>query len=114
MPGYDRTGPMGEGPKTGGGFGLCGTGTRRAVGGAYYGVGRGGRPFGGGRGRCFGGGRGFGRRYNANRFGYANQPMPTQDQMAVLQDEIKLLEQDLAELKAQKQQLENTRKKETE
>jgi hypothetical protein len=26
MPGYDRTGPMGRGPMTGGGFGPCGTG----------------------------------------------------------------------------------------
>ena len=43
MPGQDRTGPQGYGPKTGGGFGPCGAGFRRG--------------FGGGR------GRGFGRRY---------------------------------------------------
>ncbi len=24
MPGYDRTGPWGQGPRTGGGFGVCG------------------------------------------------------------------------------------------
>ena len=24
MPGFDRTGPMGQGPRTGGGFGYCG------------------------------------------------------------------------------------------
>lgn len=27
MPGYDRSGPMGAGPGTGGGFGYCGVGT---------------------------------------------------------------------------------------
>jgi len=26
MPGYDRTGPRGAGPMTGGGFGYCGAG----------------------------------------------------------------------------------------
>lgn len=56
MPGFDQTGPLGEGPMTGGGFGRCAPGDvptdmqRR-------GLGRGGTPFGGGRGR----GRGFGR-----------------------------------------------------
>ena len=25
MPGYDRTGPAGQGPRTGGGFGFCGS-----------------------------------------------------------------------------------------
>lgn len=29
MPGFDRTGPMGEGPRTGGGFGKCGGNARR-------------------------------------------------------------------------------------
>lgn len=36
--------------------------------GPCYGVGRGGRPYGGGRGRCFGGGRGAGR-----GFGWAQE-----------------------------------------
>jgi hypothetical protein len=63
MPGFDKTGPLGQGPLTGGGFGRCRPGadddslmrddTR-------WGIGRGGRPRGGGRGRCFGGGRGGG------------------------------------------------------
>ncbi len=70
MPGFDRTGPEGKGPLTGGGFGYCGTPNRRA---GFYGVGRGGAPWGGGRGHCFGGGRGrygrgfgpgFGRRFH--------------------------------------------------
>lgn len=58
MPGFDGTGPLGEGPMTGGGFGYCGTRRRpgyalrdRAV----YG------RFGAGRGLGFARGRGFGR-----------------------------------------------------
>jgi hypothetical protein len=46
MPGFDRTGPMGYGPMTGGGFGRCGDGRR-------VGFGRGaGRGYGRGRGAC--------------------------------------------------------------
>ena len=63
MPGFDGTGPGGQGPRTGGGFGWCPPGAGPAAGagpgGVVYGVGRGGRPWGGGRGRCFGGGRGW-------------------------------------------------------
>jgi hypothetical protein len=65
MPGFDRTGPMGKGPMTGGGRGFCakiippGTAPKFP---SYppdviFGAGRGGRPWGGGRGRVFGGGR---------------------------------------------------------
>ncbi|MCK4391184.1 MAG: DUF5320 domain-containing protein [Desulfobacterales bacterium] len=52
MPGFDGTGPFGEGPMTGGGFGYCGTGRRP-------GYGFRGRPFYG----RFGAGRGFGRSF---------------------------------------------------
>ena len=81
MPGFDGTGPMGMGPRTGGGRGFCPPGIGTApYGGNFYGanpyyggypyggnpygygvgfgVGRGGFPRGGGRGRAFGGGRG--------------------------------------------------------
>jgi hypothetical protein len=73
MPRNDGTGPMGMGPRTGGGFGRCGTSA--ATGAAVqFGAGRGGRPRGGGQGRCFGGGRGAGRR------GFAEQAItPEQD-----------------------------------
>ena len=66
MPGFDKTGPMGQGPMTGGGFGRC-AGARASENmelwdrGALRGAGRGGQPWGGGRGRCFGGGRSRGR-----------------------------------------------------
>ncbi len=63
MPGFDGTGPLGRGPRTGGGFGWCAPGSGvapvAAPPGVVYGIGRGGLPRGGGRGRCFGGGRGF-------------------------------------------------------
>ncbi|HDR73327.1 MAG TPA: hypothetical protein ENN85_05410 [Methanoculleus sp.] len=70
MPGYDGTGPRGQGPMTGRGMGYCnpanapqtgtaepGTGYAPAYRYPVYGVGRGGLPRGGGMGRCFGGGR---------------------------------------------------------
>jgi len=66
MPGFDGTGPVGFGPRTGGGRGYCppggqykrpyGYGIRYAL----RGAGRGGIPWGCGRGRVFGGGRGRG------------------------------------------------------
>lgn len=56
MPGFDGTGPRGQGPRTGGGWGRCAPLQGEA--GAVLGVGRGGVPRGGGMGRCWGGGRG--------------------------------------------------------
>jgi hypothetical protein len=51
MPGYDKTGPAGQGPMTGGARGYC-AGPAAAPLGAARGLGRGGGPC--GRGRCFG------------------------------------------------------------
>lgn len=66
MPGGDGSGPMGQGPMTGGGFGPCGAGAGR-------------RAAGGGFGRSFG--RGFGR-----GMGYRNRrwapEWPSRDQVA--------------------------------
>lgn len=53
MPGRDGMGPRGEGPRTGGGFGSCGSDGE--------GSGQPGRGRGRGYGRGGGGGRGFGR-----------------------------------------------------
>ncbi len=58
MPGLDRTGPQGRGAMTGGRRGMCASNSRRTGPNDGYGLGRGGRPFGGGRGRGYG--RGFG------------------------------------------------------
>ncbi|MDQ1239547.1 MAG: hypothetical protein QG577_1733 [Thermodesulfobacteriota bacterium] len=59
MPRFDRTGPLGAGPRTGWGQGRCVTGSGIGQGqpgaGVARGLGRGGATFGGGRGRCFGG-----------------------------------------------------------
>ena len=88
MPGFNGTGPRGEGPMTGGARGYCArpagavpsnTGQWYPAGGGWsapygtagnwgmsrpvYGAGRGGIPYGGGRGRAFGGGRGRGGRW---------------------------------------------------
>ena len=65
MPRYDRTGPGGQGPRTGGGFGVCGTQAQDAeidIRGYGRGFGRGGRGLQRGfrRGFCF-----FGRGRNA-------------------------------------------------
>ncbi|MDP8213835.1 MAG: DUF5320 domain-containing protein [Candidatus Euphemobacter frigidus] len=116
MPGFDGTGPQGFGSRTGGGFGYCPPGTGTApVGysGAYYGVGRGGYPWGGGRGRAWGGGRGFGWRtypgaglgpYYAPFPGAAYPPDPAaersflEQQTKVLQDELEAIRQRLGEI----------------
>lgn len=58
MPANDKTGPRGQGPLTGRGFGPCGANeTDRPI----RSAGRGGYARGGGRGRAFGGGRQRGR-----------------------------------------------------
>ncbi len=84
MPGQDRTGPMGQGPATGRGFGPCGAG---------FGFRRGcGRGFGWGAGRGFGGGFGF-RRF----WGQASQPveLSKEEQKKILEAEKEEVEQEL-------------------
>jgi hypothetical protein len=63
MPGFNGTGPMGMGPRTGGGRGFCAPGAGAGFGygaGMSRGAGQGGIPWGNGRGRAWGGGRGRG------------------------------------------------------
>jgi hypothetical protein len=84
MPGFDGTGPLGQGPLTGGGFGYCGRGYAR-------GFGRGVRR---GRGLGYGRGYGMGRRFwNAPSVNYT-----LKDELDVLRREKELLEQDIAAL----------------
>jgi hypothetical protein len=111
MPGFDGTGPMGLGPRTGGGFGFCSPGAgvgapRGFASGVVYGVGRGGIPRGGGRGRAFGGGRG--RWWGMGGFPYRFHPCwpvapyPTvqpADERGLLEDQVAYLEQELAAVK---------------
>ena len=103
MPGYDRSGPMGAGPMTGGRRGLCGR-----AGNAYdapapagYGYGRGmafRRGFGGG----FGWGRGHGRGMNSayGQVPYppaygAGYPASKADEMAMLRADAEAMQKSL-------------------
>ncbi|MCM0754573.1 DUF5320 domain-containing protein [Desulfovibrio aminophilus] len=109
MPNQDRTGPLGQGPMTGGGFGRCGS-ARQADIDDRPGLGRGfgqgqrlGQGLGQGRGRgCrraaasgqarAGQGRGF--------FGFGRNPRtldPEQDRLAALENEIAELKRQLQE-----------------
>ena len=87
MPGFDRTGPQGGGPLTGGGRGVCSTGGQGVFPGrGFAGRGRGGR-------RCFGGrfvggyGRGF-------------QPWAPADELPALKTAAESLKGELAALQA--------------
>jgi hypothetical protein len=96
MPGFDGTGPLGEGPMTGGGFGYCGTGRRSPLG-------LRGRAFSGrfGAGRGFGGfGRGLGRAYGRPYFNrMASLPAQQLDSVDV-NEELAALQQKAEEAKA--------------
>lgn len=80
MPGFDRTGPMGMGPKTGRGFGPCGLGL--------------------GWRRKFGAGRGMGR-----YFGGWNWPQTKKNQLKALADYKKALEEELEDVKKEEGEL---------
>jgi hypothetical protein len=105
MPGFNRTGPLGAGPRTGRGQGLCGTTTgssRFSWSGLLRGIGRGGVPWGGGRGRCFGGGA-------SGRQGRFAGPMPilsVQDEAEVLKTELAAAEEEIAAMKSRLEELE--------
>jgi hypothetical protein len=112
MPGFDGTGPMGMGPRTGGGFGSCPPGYPMGIG-PVYGIGRGGLPWGGGRGRGFGGGRG--RRFARGAWGWPfpavpydyPPPMMTPDQeRTILQNQVDMLSQQLEAVRARLNEIE--------
>ncbi len=119
MPGFNGTGPLGEGPMTGWGMGNCGTG-RRADGASNnvaarplgWGRGLGRRGF-RGRGRGYGFGRGMGWRFGlrgarwANSYPAGNYPNPaTKDQESLaaraqwLKDELAAVERQLSGMSA--------------
>lgn len=79
MPAFDGTGPMGMGPGTGWGFGPCGLGM--------------------GWGRRFGRGRGLGRFYGWGAY------QSKADQQEILQDYVRALEEELADVKKELVQL---------
>jgi len=116
MPGFDGTGPWGLGPRTGGGRGFCPPGSGPAGGyyrPGFYGVGRGGLPWGGGRGRTWGGGRGWWwrSRFAVPAGGWyppfhgAWNPSP-QEEAEVLREDIRFLEERLAQMQQRLSELE--------
>jgi hypothetical protein len=104
MPGLNRTGPMGGGPRTGRGLGLCGTAgqsPRFSWSGFFRGIGRGGAPWGGGGGRCFGGRRNWffsGAGSQATSPGASNEIETLKAGIASAKEEIAAMEARLSEL----------------
>ncbi len=94
MPGFDRTGPRGEGPLTGRGLGPCGRGL----------------GFRRGFGRGFGRGRGFGfRRAYAYDYGDVAPVAPAltkEQEKTMLESEMKILQEDLEAIKKRIKELE--------
>ena len=102
MPGFNGTGPQGQGARTGGGFGRC----RPTDGQAdeqdrVYGVGRGGAPHGDGRGRMFGGGRGRRRQAGQGRMAAgALTPLTNEEELAQLQQQSQAMQQQLTDIQS--------------
>ncbi|MBN2107364.1 MAG: DUF5320 domain-containing protein [Deltaproteobacteria bacterium] len=111
MPGFNGTGPMGMGPRTGGGRGFCAPGSGAAYGygaGLYRGAGRGGIPWGGGRGRAWGGGRGW---YGPVAPAWGAAPVfggySPEQEAAFLQNQAAALEQEIQRMRARIDELES-------
>jgi len=86
MPGFDKTGPQGQGPMTGRGLGPC----------------EGGRKFGMGFGRCRGYGRGLGRYFGWNAPQTKEEKVEdVQAYKKALQEEMEETEKELADLQKQ-------------
>jgi hypothetical protein len=95
MPAQDRTGPRGQGPRSGWGLGLCGPRDR----GMFRGRGRGrgeGRGWGQGRGLGRGWARGLGRWWGAEDA----EPAPPSDDVETLRSESSRLKAELEAVEA--------------
>jgi len=111
MPGFDGTGPRGQGARTGRGMGYCAP-TSETTQQPVYGVGRGGFPRGGGRGFAFGGGRGFafgrgrGRGVRQSMWMPAPPvPLTKTQEVAELQGQASLLQNELNQINARLEEL---------
>lgn len=97
MPGFDRTGPLGQGAMTGGGFGYCGSGRRPG-----YGVG----GLGPGRGRRLGRGMGPGYGYRRATSSYRwPRNLDANTELAELQREAEDMKGYLKDLEARMAEL---------
>ncbi|MFO7881951.1 MAG: DUF5320 domain-containing protein [Kosmotogaceae bacterium] len=113
MPGFDRTGPSGQGPMTGRGLGMC-SGYARPVGFRGPGLARRNGWYGRGRGFGFGRGRGFGRGYGRGYYpaypadypAYEPEPTPREEEK-MLEDYVAELEEELSAVKKRLQEIEN-------
>jgi len=113
MPGFDRAGPMGAGPMTGGARGRCNPATAGTIpagtGGCGYGRGLGlRRGFRGGSGPGMGRGRGYGRGYG----GYppaagSAYPMDAASEMDMLKADADYLEKSMEAINNRIDELEN-------
>jgi hypothetical protein len=105
MPGFDGTGPLGEGPVTGGGFGYCGA--RRRPRNALRG-----RPiyrrFGAGGGFGFGRGRGVSRGFGLSYGDWRLQAIDPRAELAELQHEANDLRAHLKDMEARIGELEKS------
>jgi hypothetical protein len=129
MPGGDRTGPMGQGPRTGRAAGYCAGYDRPGYMNGYggdYGWGRGG-AYGRGGGYGWGRGGGYGRGYRGGRGydrGLAQAPYPawgappwgayapsTEDELEMLKGEHQHLEQVLADIQKRIKDIQNKSEK---
>ncbi len=99
MPGFNGTGPRGEGSMTGGGFGRC-TGSRGSF--LGRGAGRGFRSWGCGRGFAYGGGVGRGRNVYVEPVS-----MNMDDEKRYLNDELKTMQDEMEEMKKRLGELDN-------
>ncbi len=102
MPRGDRTGPNGNGPMTGRRLGLCtgndSPGFEMTPGGFSH---RGGRAFG----RGFGYGRGMGYRHGQQYGRYADEIVPEVSQETLLENEARILKDQLAAIEKQLSEL---------
>ncbi len=119
MPSGDRTGPVGQGPRTGRSLGLCSgydsPGFTKGFGmGRGFGLGRGsGRGFGRGfgLGQGYGRGRGMGRMsWNSGSVNPWPQSMNREDEIAMLKSQAEALNLSQAEISRRIDELENLTK----